>query len=165
MECPNIVNLIVEKIKQHKNRDQVYRDKVACLVAKIAKAQKELKRYEAFWNNAQEAFLLLKAPHGNIIDANPAAYVLYGYTKEDILTKTIYDLSDEPECTRQVYESRATSVPFRYHKNADGRRFLISCNLTFFQDNGNGEIAALVVRPITEQRVTNGEVKDRRIVK
>ena len=138
-------------------------EKIECLVLKLAKEKKESRRYKEFWSNAQEAFILLKAPYGDIIDANPSACSLYGYKREDIITKKIFDLSAEPVCTQQTYDSKTTFVPFRYHKNSSGTKFLITCSLTYFQDNGSGEIAALIVRPVADQREINGTSKDRRV--
>jgi PAS domain S-box-containing protein len=138
-------------------------EKIECLVLKLAKEKKDARKYKEFWTNAREAFVLLQTPEGNIIDANPTACSLYGYPLEVIITKNILDLSAEPECTQQTYTSKTAFVPFRKHKNADGHKFLISCSLTYFQNNGDGEIAALIVRPIAEHRESNGESADRKL--
>ena len=114
--------------------------------------KKMLQRYKQFWDNSQEAFILLKALEGKIVDANPTACSLYGYTREDIKDLSIFDLSAEPEGTKETYESHCKFVPFRYHKNSSGTKILINCNLTYFTDDLGNEIASLIVRPIAPHR-------------
>jgi PAS domain S-box-containing protein len=156
---------LVDKIKGVKEKQ--LDEKIQCLLLKIAKANKEMTRYKTFWLNSREAFLLLRIEMdddvliGNILDANPSACSLYGYTMEEITKLTIMDLTAEPEGTRQTYSSKTEFVPFRYHKNKDGTKFLINASLTYFQDNGNGEVAALIIRPVAEHRSKNGTPKDR----
>ena len=119
--------------------------------------KKMLQRYKEFWDHSSEAFLLMKSDKGDpsdayIIDANPAACSLYGYTHEAITKLTILDLSAEPEGTRETWDSRNTFVPFRYHKNSSGTRILINGSLTYFKDNSGAQVAALIARPITVRR-------------
>jgi PAS domain S-box-containing protein len=138
-------------------------ERIKELLEKIDHMQRQLRRYKEFWDCAREAFILVKAPSGIIIDANPSACALYGYSKEKIITMSLYELSAEVEGTKEVWKSRCEFVPFRYHQNSDGTKILISASVTYFTDNGNGDIVAIIVRPIAEHRGKEGSPSDRSV--
>jgi PAS domain S-box-containing protein len=133
-------------------------DKINELLANIASMQKSLRMYKEFWDNTTDAMILCRVIDGQILDANPSACSLYGYPHDSFVLRTIYDVSDDPESTRNVANNKYLYVPFRYHINSDRKRFPLSCRLTYFNDNGE-DIAALIIHPI---KLPEGINADRR---
>lgn len=126
-------------------------ERIQCLIRKLDKAQKQLRMYKEFWDNSPDAFLLIGAPDGEILDANPAACSLYGYQHSCIDHLNMADISAEHESTRAVWANRLTYIPLRIHKNADGRKILVTATVSYFNDQGK-DIAACIIRPILNQR-------------
>ena len=133
-------------------------DKINELLANIASMQKSLRMYKEFWDNTTDAMILVRVRDGQILDVNPSACSLYGYSRTQFLLKTIYDVSDDPVSTKSVADNKYIYVPFRYHINSDGNTFPLTCRLTYFNDSGEN-IAALIIHPI---KLPEGINKDRR---
>ena len=133
-------------------------DKINELLASIAIMQKALRMYKEFWDNTTDAMILCRVSDGQILDANPSSCSLYGYSHDSFILRTIYDVSDDPESTRNVANNKYPYVPFRYHINSDGNKFPISCRITYFNDSGS-DIAALIIHPI---KLPEGIIGDRR---
>lgn len=128
-------------------------DRIQCLLKKLANSQKEMRMYKQVWDNSNEAMFILLAPEGRILDANPAALALYGYSKESICELNITDMSADKIGTLSVFKNRTKFVPIRYHKNSDGSVFPITATISFFKEtNGQEyEYAAVLCRPITAE--------------
>lgn len=133
-------------------------DKINELLASIAIMQKSLRMYKEFWDNTTDAMILCRVRDGRILDVNPSACSLYGYPHDIFIQKTIYDVSSNPESTRNVANNKYPYVPLRYHFASNGNRFPLSCRITYFNNSGEN-IAALIIRPI---QLPNGVDKDRR---
>ena len=56
------------------------------------KAEEILRRYELITANSRDIILLVDYHGGDIIEANSAACAKYGYTREELLNLTLYDL-------------------------------------------------------------------------
>lgn len=128
-------------------------DKIQCLLNKLAKSQKEMRVYKQIWDNSNDSMFLLLAPDGNILNANPSAEKLYGYTKEEFIEMKITNLSAEPDKTTLTFTNRLTNVPVRYHINKNGDYFPITATVSFFKEiNGTeNEYAVVICRPITSE--------------
>lgn len=73
---------------------------VATLLLGIAKRQRSLEesenRYRAFFETSTAVKLLVDPADDRIFDANPAAVAFYGYSRDELLTMTLGDLSGLP---------------------------------------------------------------------
>ncbi|MGE5352645.1 MAG: ATP-binding protein [Syntrophothermus sp.] len=96
-----------------------------------------------------DAILLVDNTTGQLLDVNNSACRLYGYTKEEMLSLNLIDLSAEPEKTRQVMLEHQTSIPRRFHRKKDGSTFPIGLNIKFYAVNGR-EVHISAVRDISE---------------
>lgn len=128
-------------------------DKIQCLLIKLAKSQKELRMYKQVWDHSNDAMFILLAPEGKILDANPTAETLYGYSKEELLQLKITDVSAEPDKTTETFTNRLIHVPLRQHKNKNRDVFPIAATVSFFKEtNGvENEYAVVICRPITSE--------------
>jgi PAS domain S-box-containing protein len=130
------------------------------------KAEEEIKRSEAYkralFESARDAILILR--DGRFIDCNPAALLLYGRKREQIIGKTPYDFS--PEMQAGGYESKTfalqkirlamegSSAVFDWqHRKGDGK--LIDCEVSLNKLELDGEILIqAIVRDITDRKRT-----------
>jgi PAS domain S-box-containing protein len=83
--------------------------------------------FERFFAVAGDIFLLI-GPAGRIVEANEAAVAAYGYSRDELLTKTLYDLR-APERRAEVERdwagaARPGGVQFEtVHQRRDGSKF------------------------------------------
>jgi len=122
-------------------------DKIVCLLKKIQCYQKQLRMYKEFWDNIGSALVLVNAETEEILDANPAACAMYGYSKEEILGKSILDFSAEKYCTKTTIQERVKHVDLRWHVKKDGGKFPVSADMTYFNDQGY-EVCAVVLKEL-----------------
>lgn len=106
-------------------------------------------KYRKLADLESDAILLVDNSTGKLLDVNPSACRLYGYTREEMLLLNLLDLSAEPEKTRSVMLEHQTSIPRRYHKRKDGSIFPIELNIRFYEMDGR-EVHLSAVRDITE---------------
>jgi PAS domain S-box-containing protein len=84
-------------------------------------------RYRQLFEAESDAIFLIENESGRILEANSAASVLYGYSREELLTKRNTDLSAEPEDTRQVTREtpvvvdQVVTIPLRLISSRDHR--------------------------------------------
>ncbi len=107
-------------------------------------------KYRRLFEAESDANLLVDGQTFRILDANPAARRLYGYTVEEFLRLTPQDLSHEPDRTSQVIVEKATEVPFRWQRKKDGTVFPVEITLSHFELQGR-EVHVAVVRDMTER--------------
>jgi len=81
-------------------------------------------RYRSLFENPHAVMLLVDPADGAVLDANPAASQFYGWTREQMRTKTISDLNGLPRADAAQLIARACAGPgatFELtHRRADG---------------------------------------------
>jgi PAS domain S-box-containing protein len=114
-------------------------------------------RYRQLFEAESDAIFLIDNEDGRILEANNAASAMYGYSREELLTKRNTDLSAEPEDTQRVTEEtpviaeQVVTIPLRFHRKKDGTVFSVEITGRFFTRHGRSvHIAA--IRDITERR-------------
>jgi PAS domain S-box-containing protein len=122
----------------------------------LARARQSEERYRQLFEAESDAIFLVDNDSGRILEANNAASVMYGYSREELLTKRNTDLSAEPEDTQRVTQETPTlvdqvvTVPLRIHRKKDGTVFSVEITGRFFTWQGRSvHIAA--IRDITER--------------
>ncbi|MBK7031197.1 MAG: PAS domain-containing protein [Bacteroidales bacterium] len=81
-------------------------------------------------------YFLIDKESGHILDANPAATKIYGYSHEEFLGLRNIDMSAEPELTKDATRQDSIFVPVRYHRKKDGTVFAveITAGITDLED-------------------------------
>ncbi|MEW5939445.1 MAG: diguanylate cyclase [Chloroflexota bacterium] len=119
-------------------------------------------RYRQLFDLESDAIFIIRNSDGQILEANNAASQLYGFSREEILTKRNTDLSAEPEATQKATNSPAPSdmivqIPMRWHRKKDGTRFPVGITARFVTWKGDSvHIAA--IRDITVQHQIQQEL-------
>ncbi|HET9590272.1 MAG TPA: PAS domain S-box protein, partial [Anaerolineales bacterium] len=113
--------------------------------------------YRQLFEAESDAIFLIENETGQILQANHAACVLYGYSRGELLAKRNTDLSAEPQQTRQVttetpvLADQVINIPLRFHRKKDGTVFPVEITGRFFVHQGRAvHIAA--IRDITERK-------------
>jgi PAS domain S-box-containing protein len=86
-------------------------------------------RYRELFEAGSDAILFVDSDTEMILDANSTASVLFGYSREELLTKRNWELSAEPEKTKQrtrgarARAGEVITVPLRHLRRKDGTIF------------------------------------------
>ncbi|NJK93878.1 MAG: PAS domain S-box protein [Bacteroidales bacterium] len=111
---------------------------------------------------------MIDTENGQILDVNPAATAIYGYSREELLRMKNTDVSAEPEETSRATNRNDTRVHLRFHKRKDGSIFPVelSAGFTTFK---NKKIQIVTSRDITENKkmqdaLLESEIKYRSLI-
>ena len=112
-------------------------------------------RYRGLFQSESDALLLIDHESGRVLEANPAAATIYGYTTEELLGLTDLDLSADPELTRSSTRSAAVgenvTVPSRRHRRKDGAAFAVEMTGRVFTLQGR-LVRVVAVRDVSARK-------------
>ncbi len=108
--------------------------------------------YRHLFEVESDALVLVDNESGSILAANAAAARLYGYTREELLSKNRVDLSAEPQETIRATLERQQFVPLRWHKKKDGTVFPVEISGTYF-DSKQRPVFISAIRDITGRKL------------
>ncbi|GMV58758.1 MAG: hypothetical protein AMXMBFR72_18620 [Betaproteobacteria bacterium] len=110
-------------------------------------------RYRLLFETESDAIVLVDAESLRLVDANQAAVEMYGYPREELLTKTALDVSTDPESTAASIRNStgAISIPLRWHRRRDGSVFPVEIKANRLVLGGRKTVVA-AIRDITERR-------------
>ncbi len=101
-------------------------------------------KYRVLFEMESDAIFLIDNEAGRILEVNPAASALYGYSRAELLAKRNVDLSAEPDDTRAATEAHRPRIPVRYHRKKDGTVFPVEITARHFVWRGReAHIAAI----------------------
>jgi PAS domain S-box-containing protein len=80
-------------------------------------------KYRTLFESIDDAVYVIDRQSGRIIDVNPAAQRMYGYTRDEFVGLKNTDMSAEPEETDQATAERQLEIPLRLHRRKDGTVF------------------------------------------
>lgn len=123
-------------------------------------AEQAMTRYKVLLEKAGDIILFIGL-NGQIIDANDAALQAYGYTREEFLARTIWDirLADNMPTTQEL-TTYLEGVNFEtVHRRKDGTVFPVevSSKGTLIDEQ---EVVLSIIRDTTERKITEQELKD-----
>jgi len=107
-----------------------------------ARLESALKLSELMASQSRDALLLVRNRDGRIFSANAAAVEFYGYTREELLAKTIYDLRQSNAAAmaaQQLSAAFASGILFEtlhVHKNGHTLPVEVSSNGASFEGEG-----------------------------
>jgi len=114
-----------------------------------------LRRFELVVQQSRDAILFLRRDDGLLLDVNPAAEAAYGYSRDELLALTIFDLrafDARPAIEEQMRTAAAGGVLFEsWHRRKDGSRFPVEVSSRGVNVDGV-ELLVSVVRDITERK-------------
>jgi len=126
------------------------------------------KKYKRLFEAESDAIFLIDKETGQILDANPAATQIYGYSHEEFLSLKNVDISAEPEKTKESTANDHSFVPIRYHKKKDGATFAVEISAGVTELDCR-QVHIITARDITERirmqdELTKSESKYRTLI-
>ena len=106
--------------------------------------------YRRLWDMESDALFLIAREDGAILEVNPAAERLYGYSRDELVTMHNIDVSAEPEKTRSATLEQTVNVPVRWHRKKDGSVFPVEIHSSHFEWCGRA-VHLAAIRDITER--------------
>lgn len=130
----------------------------------LVKSQKKLK---SVFESANDAIFLLK--ESRITEANPATAEIFGYSIEEIIGKSIEELSPEMQKDEEPTELKVKRTLNRLitenkirmewlHRKKDGSLFDVEISLNLLK-TGNEQYTQAVVRDITERKLAEEKLR------
>ena len=107
-------------------------------------------KYRKLFEAEMDAIFLIDIEDGQIIEANPAASAIYGYSHDELLKLKNTDLSAEPEKTYSAMKQKQSLVPIRNHRKKDGTVFSVELSAGFTIFNSKN-VQIVTARDITER--------------
>jgi PAS domain S-box-containing protein len=130
----------IADITEHKLSDQALRDSE--------------EKYRQLFATETDALVLFESQTGKMIDVNNSAQRLYGYTREEFLALTCWDLTTEPEETQKANDRLLAhgfdQVSLRYHRKKEGTVFPMEFSAVSFK-LGDRTVFSVAVRDVTER--------------
>ena len=116
-------------------------------------------RYRIVFERAGDYVLMLDVEQGEIpiiMDANKAALVTHGYSRDEIIGMpiTFFDKEMTPEMfleRKQLIETKGGGILFCYHTRKDGTGFAVEVNIQLIQI-GEKRVLLSIERDITERK-------------
>ncbi|MEN6290735.1 MAG: PAS domain S-box protein, partial [Methanobacterium sp.] len=120
-------------------------------------------KYRSIFENSTDAIFLTR-PDGTILDVNPAAEEMYGYTKDELrkLGRSSIVDKDDPRLHASINERNITGK-FKSEFNSikkDGTKFLTDVTGKLFTDSNGNDKGIIIARDITEHKKIENELKE-----
>ena len=119
-------------------------------------------KYLQLFNTVPAGIILYDAETKKMIAGNDAAFDLYGYSREEFLNLTYWDITAEPEKTKetipQILSGEVKRIPLRYQKKKDGTVIPVEASVGVFRLN-NREMVCGVSTDISKYRQAQEEVE------
>ena len=117
------------------------------------------KKYRRLFEAELDAIFLIEKETGQILDANPAASQIYGYSHSEFLRLRNLDISAEPEKTKEATVNDQSFVPIRYHKKKNGAVFAVEISAGVAELEGK-QVHIITARDITERLRMQNELSE-----
>ena len=133
----------------------IYREGYCRDITHKKQTQQPLNRYELFFRDSSDIILFIRQADRLIVEANRAAELAHGFSHEELLEKTIYDLR-APETwgsvRNQMDTTDASGIIFEtVHRRKDGSPFPVEVRLQALLAGGDG-IVVIIARDCTERK-------------
>ncbi|MEL7669648.1 PAS domain S-box protein [Methanobacterium sp.] len=120
-------------------------------------------KYRSIFENSTDAIFLTR-PDGTILDVNPAAEEMYGYTKDELrkLGRSSIVDKEDPRLHASINE-RSITGKFKSEFNSlkkDGTKFLTDVTGKLFTDSNGNNKGIIIARDITERKKIENELKE-----
>jgi PAS domain S-box-containing protein len=114
--------------------------------------------YRQLFEVESDAILVVDQESGRLLAANAAATVLYGYSREELLSMNRIDLSAEPEKTIRATMEMTTFIPLRWHRKKDRAVFPVEISGRYFDFKGRSCFVS-AIRDITSRKMMEEALK------
>ncbi len=121
------------------------------------------RRYDLLAEPTRDVILFVRPSDGRILDANAAAATTYGWTRDELRGKSVYDLrspASAPSAAAQLAAASAGPVRFETeHRRRDGSTFPVEVSSQGTLLDGE-RVLVSVLRDATERRATEEALRE-----
>lgn len=126
-------------------------------------AEADLQRYRLLATHSSDAMLFIRPADGQILDVNTAALSLYGYSREELLTMSVFDLRAAEHSAATAEQLRAAaSRGIRFettHQDKAGQQIAVEVS-SHAADIDGEQILLSIVRDISQRKQVEQQVQD-----
>ena len=120
-------------------------------------------RYRVFFESSIDAVVLV-LPEGTIVDVNPAACAVFGYSREELvgMHRNVLLVDPDGELVNRAIRARAGDGHYRGHlhyRRKDGSEFTAEISSTQFVDADGQSKYSVVLRDITQRLQQEEEIR------
>jgi PAS domain S-box-containing protein len=108
-------------------------------------------KYRSVFAAEHDAIFLIDQETGSILEVNDSASWLYDYTREEFLKMKNWEVSTEPDRTKEATRELQKIIPLRYHKKKDGSVFPVDISSSNFVLKDRPVILS-AIRDVTERQ-------------
>jgi diguanylate cyclase (GGDEF)-like protein/PAS domain S-box-containing protein len=124
----------------------------------LSRVTREMKdseqKYRLLFSRVFDAVALFDAETGRFLDVNDAYQEMVGYSREELLGMSTFDLSAEPErslaARDDLVKNGSARIPVRWMRRRDGTVFPVELSAGSFEYQGRPVVCA-ILRDITER--------------
>jgi PAS domain S-box-containing protein len=124
--------------------------------------EESLARERLFAQQVRDIVLFIR-PDGRIVEANPAAVTAYGYDRDTLLTRTIFDLRDPATAhliPAQMSQAGKQGITFEtFHRRKDGSLFPVEVS-SRGADIGGERLLLSIIRDISDRKRAEAALRD-----
>ncbi len=117
--------------------------------------RRSLRRHRLLSEYSRDVILFIRRDDGRILEANRAAVQAYGYTHEELLERTIYDLradATQAQTLDQMIQAETQGILFEaIHRRKNGATFPVEVSSQGATIDGSRTLIS-VIRDITERK-------------
>jgi PAS domain S-box-containing protein len=114
-------------------------------------------KYRQLFEMESDAVFLIEGDSGQILEVNSAASEMYGYGREELLTRRGEDLMAGLEGTTEATQPLTFSAPLSYHRKKDGAVFPVEIMTSSFAWRGR-DVHLAAIRDITDRKRAEEEM-------
>jgi PAS domain S-box-containing protein/putative nucleotidyltransferase with HDIG domain len=124
-------------------------------ISERKRADEELLRYRLLCERTRDIILIQRHEDGRLIEANQAAVAAYGYSRDELLTRSMQDLSGpntHESISKLLEQADSASATFEtIHRRKDGCLFSVEVSSCGAMLDGE-QVYLKIIRDITERR-------------
>jgi PAS domain S-box-containing protein len=132
-------------------------------ISERKRAETILHRYELLAHHTRDIILFVRRADGRILEANAAAVSAYGYTREELLTRTVHELrwgGDSSLMQAQMADADRAGILFEtQHRRRDGSPFPVEVSSRGMTIAGE-RVLLSVIRDISERTRAEQSLRD-----
>lgn len=118
----------------------------------LRKKQEDLEKYQLLSKFTLDIILFIDLSSRRIIDANQAAIKVYGYTREELLSLSIYDIRKYADTTNEPMQGIQNNLSFEaVHYRKDKTFFPVEVNCQIIK-TGNKCVLISIIRDVSERK-------------
>lgn len=134
----------------------IWRD-VSLMVEAESSLRESEEKYRQIFSIASDALFMADFQTGRILETNPTATRMYGFSRDELLSMSFLDLSFEPEKLKEFLNAQVSTLANEVCIKKDNLKFPVEISLAYFNWNGR-KVIFISVRDITERIISQEQL-------